>query len=892
MTAPASPASVLAAFAPRTHRRPVLLVLVLTTVVIGLIWFAALERVNYEHQQAVAAEAIKNDNLALAHAERIGRSLEVFDGALRTVRHLYLRGAAPRDLRPLLADAGLNPQDFTVLSVIGPDGLVRASNAPDMQQNFADRPYFKAHAADAKDELLVGAPLLGRQTGRWIVTLTRRIEAPGGGFGGVMFVAVDPAFLAANFERTTMGPKGVMSLVGLDGIARSRRSGGAVTFGDDVSKSNVFTAVKSSPSGHFVAQGGVDKVMRIASYHRMSQYPLITVVSSALDDVLAQSRERDHAVHASAALATLLAGGLGWTSIVLLRRNARALATAEAGRLQSEHLNRALHDSESRANRIIEGSPGAMIVMDAHGAVSRANQRAEALFGYAPGTMTGLPLPHLLARMSEADAAALLAPCLDEGIADKLRQGQELLARRRDGSAFPVEIGLAPLAYAGQRQVIAAVLDLTQREAMKAELLRQQDNLEIQVAARTIELVAARNEAQRLAQVKAQFLTNMSHEIRTPLNAISGMAHLIEQDGLTPEQGRRMHTLMRASDHLLSVINSILELSKIDAGALRLATEPIDLPGLVSDVLDMQRAAARARHTELLMAVQTPPAPLLGDAMRLRQALLNFVANAVKFTERGTISVRVTSQADGDEACWLRFEVEDTGEGIDPRVLPRLFKAFEQADNSHARKHGGTGLGLAITRMVAQLMGGDAGANSQVGQGSLFWFTARLPCAQAVQAAPEAAAPEAHAAPVAARQTLRDQHAGKAVLLVDDEPVNREIAAAFLALAELRVLTAADGHEALSIVQDQAIDLVLMDVQMPGMDGLEAARQIRRLPRHASLPIVALTASAFAEDRQACLDAGMDHFLAKPLVPDALFEAVLACLQARHSPSTKQQATL
>jgi CheY-like chemotaxis protein len=289
----------------------------------------------------------------------------------------------------------------------------------------------------------------------------------------------------------------------------------------------------------------------------------------------------------------------------------------------------------------------------------------------------------------------------------------------------------------------------------------------------------------------------------------------------------------------------------------------------------------RAQAKQLRLVLEIPPLPggLRGDQTRLQQALLNYATNAVKFTAAGTVSLRLVLLEDAAENALLRFEVTDTGIGIEPEALPRLFTAFEQADNTMTRKYGGTGLGLAITRKLAQLMGGDAGAASRPGEGSTFWFTVRLKKGLAGRDIPQAGEiPDA-------ASTLRRAFAGRRVLLVEDEPVNRDVVEMLLGDVDLVVELAADGAEALERVAAMDFDLILMDVQMPVMDGLEATRRIRLRQSGTRTPILAVTANAFIQDQARCLDAGMDDFIAKPLRPDQLYEKVLRWLLRGVSPA-------
>jgi two-component system sensor histidine kinase/response regulator len=685
------------------------------------------------------------------------------------------------------------------------------------------------------------------------------------------------------------------------------------------------------------------------------------------------------------------------------RRNLRTERLAQEIQAQAEEIGR----KEEEMRRLLESTSEGIFGVDLKGHITFANTAAAHLLGYTEAALLigvashenmhsiypdGSPYPKADCPICQTMKTNASSSCDNE------------IFLRADGSSFPVAYSCAPLSRNGR--VIGAVVsfqDITERQALGEEMRN------------------ARKLAEEASRMKSDFLANMSHEIRTPMNAIIGMAHLALNTELTPRQRDYLRKIRLSGQHLLGIINDILDISKIEAGKLLVEKTDFDLETTLTGVINLIADKAAEKDLEIVLDVAADvPINVIGDSLRLGQVLINYANNAVKFTERGEIDLIVRVREKDDDCVKLWFGVRDTGIGLTPEQIATLFSAFTQADASTTRKYGGTGLGLAISRQLAELMGGEVGVDSVPGQGSTFWFTARLgighastrlllpepdlrgrhvlvvddnanarqvmgemlsgmsfnvdvvpsgPAAvDAVQQAdrerkpydlvfmdwhmPEMDGIEAgrrirklslaepphlllvtaygreevfHEAeesgihdilvkPVnasvlfdAAMRVLHGHEgerpqlvapasemlsalstiAGARILLVEDNELNQEVALELLRQARFAVDLAENGKVALQRLEATSYDLVLMDMQMPVLDGIDATTALRQRPELAGLPVVAMTANVLEADRQRCLDAGMNDFLSKPIEPELLWQALLKWIPARHAAGTE-----
>ncbi|MBL8428666.1 MAG: PAS domain-containing protein [Dechloromonas sp.] len=539
---------------------------------------------------------------------------------------------------------------------------------------------------------------------------------------------------------------------------------------------------------------------------------------------------------------------------------------------ERKQTDEAIKAARSQLQATLDALPDLLFEVDAEGRIFNYHTHRTDLLAAPPEVFMGKRFADVL----PPDAASACQRAIDEAKQNGFSSGVTIRLPLPQGEHW-FELSVAPMQVAAQsaQRFIMISRDISERVTAEAELDQYRHHLEKLVETRTAELSIAKDAAEAANIAKSQFISNMSHELRTPMNGVMGMVDMALQRATDPQQIDWLNKSKSSAQHLLAVINDILDISKIEAERLTLESIHFRFGEVLENLLSLLGHKADAKQLKLLVDLESDVSRMafLGDPLRLGQVLLNLTGNALKFTDHGSITVRARLLEDNPETVLLHIEIADTGIGISAEDQKKIFTAFEQADGSMTRKYGGTGLGLAISKRLVQLMGGEIGVESTPGVGSTFWFTVRLgKSTDAVLPAPTVTGKSAH-------ERLLDEYAGTRVLLAEDEPINQEVSRGLLEDAGFIVDLADDGLQVLKLAKKYVYALILMDMQMPLMNGVEATMAVRMLLNYAQVPILAMTANAFDEDRQICLNAGMNDHIGKPVDPDRLYETLLRWLE-------------
>ncbi|MDD5248942.1 MAG: response regulator [Rhodocyclaceae bacterium] len=834
-----------------------LVVALIALLVVGLTTLA----VRQDKQRYRERAAVATQNISRLLDQHVSDVFDKIDVGLRSVALHYPAQTTPGRLEAPKVEALLAQEqsflpEVLTLRIADKNGLVRfGAGTHENSVSIGDRDYFIRARDDRSAGLLISGPIFARIAKQWVIVLARRLEATDGSFAGVVYANYATAQFEEALSSLALGPHGAATIrtADLALVHRFPETKDAVG-STDVSK-QLRNAMQAHPEGgDFIAVTALDGIERSSAYRRLQRYPFYVLVGVATDDYLGGWKSSNLMLSGLAGLAILVTA----LAAALAYRNARRLsADLEERKRLGAQLDRYSHHLEELVDLrtgelaqaaenlrlFIKHAPIAIAMFDRDMNYLATSDRWAAEYGRGAGDLVGRNHYEI-----HPDIPDDWRNIHQQGLAGATIKNDEDLWYQADGSKHWLRWAVLPWTHPNGAigGIIISAEDITERKLAEEQLSE------------------AKDAAEQANRAKSIFLANMSHEIRTPLNVIIGLGYLLRRNLADPAQQRRADQLCATSDHLLALINDILDLSKIEAQRLTLDHSEFSVDTVVNQVVRMMEGPSQEKGLTLAtdVAPRLRAMTLKGDPLRLAQVLINLCGNAVKFTDHGEVRLGIACLAEDAAAVTLRFAVSDTGIGIAPADQARLFQAFIQADSSPTRERGGSGLGLVISQRLVTMMGGTIAIDSQPGSGSSFHFELALPRAAtgAVQAP----------VPAGAAGDLQ----GRRVLFAEDHPLSQDILFEMLEHLRCEVDVASDGAEAVECAQARRYDLILLDMQMPRMDGLTAARAIRRLPAHRDTPIIALTANTYAEDRRRCLDAGMNGHLGKPVTPATLAAAL------------------
>ena len=867
-------------------------------ILLCFIWIGLYSKVHSERQIEIDNAIKVTDNLARAFEEHTLRTIKSADQAVLFLKYQYEQEGRAMDIPRYVREGRFVNQPFVQLGMIDEKGdLAATSQVPFVAAVLKDREHFLAHKDIDNGQLFIGKPVLGRASGKWSIQMTRRANKSDGTFAGVAVVSVDPLYFNDFYKQIDLGKNSSIALVGRDGIVRARQSAQNADIGRDVSNSVLMEQLLVSNTGDYTSKSPVDGIIRIYSYRALADYPLVVMVGIDKEEVLQNMGQRVRTYCMVALLATVvifffiiillhITGQQKRTEVALKKahddmENKVQLRTSELFAANQELS--AMNEDFQKANQDLEEE-----IMERQLAEQSLQETQAILQAALDNCQAGIAIADASeARVRYLNKAGMLV-CnkyeedlvkdidinryfdswtliKENGVAYERNErplvravlygetsSNEVIIRREQFKDYTVLANAAPIRDLTGKITAGIVifLDISERKNIEKSLIK------------------AKEEAERANVAKSNFLANMSHEIRTPMNGIIGMTDITLMTNLQDDQREYLNIVKSSTMLLLRVLNDILDYSKIEAGKIDLEEAMFDIREITNEVVDLFNIAAKQKglHIKLNISKEIPHR-IIGDSVRLRQVLSNLVGNGVKFTSHGGIVIGIDSEKRYKNKVVLKFVVADTGIGIPDDKLDKLFKRFSQINDSYTKQFGGTGLGLAISQKLIELMDGEIGVESKEGVGSRFFFTAVF------------GLQEGGILAIDSPQKATTQHKNteyKKILLAEDDLISRNLATLILEKNGFEVIAVENGKQAVDAFEQEKFELILMDINMPHLNGYTATATIRDQEKQIKFhtPIIAMTAYALKGDRERCLAAGMDDYISKPIELDKFIELI------------------